>query len=100
MGSLFFPPAYIPGNTIRIHGCHPLTVLQEAFHRQQSDPCFPLAWESLGAHVQLVHLEPGRWSEANGFRVTANVQPHHADSYGDRFEKDGNVIVYSTDAGH
>ncbi len=45
MGFPFFPPAYIPGNTIRIHGCHPLAVLQEAFHRQQSDPCFPVAWE-------------------------------------------------------
>jgi len=100
MGCPFFPPAYIPGNTIRIHGCHPLAVLQEAFHRQQSDPCFPVDWKSLGANIQLVHLEPGQWYEINGFRVKAKLQPHHGDSYGYRFEKDGKVVVYSTDGEH
>jgi phosphoribosyl 1,2-cyclic phosphodiesterase len=100
MGFPFFPPAYIPGNTIRIHGCHPLAVLQEAFHRQQSDPCFPVDWQSLGAHMQFVSLEPGQWYEMNGFRVKAKLQPHHGDSYGYRFEKDGKVVVYSTDGEH
>ena len=100
MGFPFFPPAYIPGNTIRIHGCHPLAVLQEAFHRQQSDPCFPVDWKNLGADIQLVHLEPEQWYEINGFRVKAKLQPHHGDSYGYRFEKDGKVVVYSTDGEH
>ena len=100
MGFPFFPPAYIPGNTIRIHGGHALSVLQEAFHRQHSDPCFPVAWQNLGADITFVHLEPEQWYEVNGFRVQAKLQPHHGDSYGYRFEKDGKVVVYSTDAEH
>jgi phosphoribosyl 1,2-cyclic phosphodiesterase len=98
MGFPFFPPAYIPRNTIRIHGCH--AVLEEAFRRQQSDPCFPVHWEQLGADIHVIQLDPGRPYEINGFRVTAQLQPHHGDSYGYRFEKDGKVVVYSTDGEH
>ena len=39
MGFPFFTPAYIPGNVIRIHGCH--KNMREAFERQQSNPSFP-----------------------------------------------------------
>ena len=98
MGFPFFPPTYIPGNTIRIHGCH--AVLEEAFRRQQSDPCFPIHWDQLGAHIDVIQLEPGRTYEINGFRVSAKLQPHHGDSYGYRFEKDGKTVVYSTDGEH
>jgi phosphoribosyl 1,2-cyclic phosphodiesterase len=98
MGFPFFPPAYIPRNTIRIHGCH--TIMEEAFRRQQSDPCFPVQWDQLGADIQLIQLEPGRVYDINGFRVRAQLQPHHGDSYGYRFEKDGKVVVYSTDGEH
>ena len=98
MGFPFFPPAYIPGNIIRIHGCH--TVMEEAFRRQHSAPCFPVNWEQLGADIQLIQLEPGRTYEINGFRLTAQLQPHPGDSYGYRFEKDGKVVVYSTDSEH
>src|SRR5262245_6096239 len=100
MGFPFFTPAYIPGNTIRIYGGHPISVMQEAFLRQQSDPCFPVHWDQLGADITLFHLEPGQWYEVNGFRVQAKLQPHHGDSYGYRFEKDGKVVVYSTDGEH
>jgi phosphoribosyl 1,2-cyclic phosphodiesterase len=100
MGVPFFPPAYIPGNQLRIYGCHPQAVLEEAFRRQQSDPCFPVRWDQLGADIAVHQLEAGRSYEINGFRVTAKRQPHPGDSYGYRFEKDGKVVVYSTDAEH
>jgi phosphoribosyl 1,2-cyclic phosphodiesterase len=100
MGFPFFPPAYIPGNTIRIHGAHELAVLEEAFHRQHSDPCFPVQWDQLRATINFVHLEPDHWHEIDGFRVKAKLQPHHGDSYGYRFEKDGKAVVYSTDGEH
>ena len=38
--------------------------------------------------------------DINGFQVKAKRQPHHGDSYGYRFAKDGNVVVYSTDGEH
>ena len=100
MGFPFFPPAYIPGNTIRIHGAHELVVLEEAFHRQHSDPCFPVQWDQLSATINFVYLKPDHWHEIDGFRVKAKLQPHHGDSYGYRFEKDGKAIVYSTDGEH
>jgi phosphoribosyl 1,2-cyclic phosphodiesterase len=100
MGFPFFPPAYIPGNTIRIHGSHALSVLKEAFLRQQSDPCFPVQWDQLQAAITFIHLEPGEWHEINGFRVKTKLQPHHGDSYGYRFERDGKAVVYSTDGEH
>jgi phosphoribosyl 1,2-cyclic phosphodiesterase len=98
MGFPFFPPAYIPGNTIRIHGCH--SVLEDAFRRQQSDPCFPVHWDQLGAEIALIQLETERSYEINGLRVRARLQTHHGDSYGYRFEKDGKAVVYSTDGEH
>jgi phosphoribosyl 1,2-cyclic phosphodiesterase len=100
MGFPFFTPAYIPGNTIVIHGGHTLAVLEEAFRRQQSDPCFPVAWDQLRANIGFVHLETERWYEIDGLRVKAKLQPHPGDSYGYRFEKDGKTVVYSTDGEH
>ncbi len=100
MGFPFFPPAYIPGNTIRIHGCHSLAVLEEAFQRQHSDPCFPVHWQQLRANISFVRLEVDRWYDIGGLRVKAKLQPHPGDSYGYRFEKDGRSAIYSTDGEH
>lgn len=100
MGFPFFVPAYIPGNIIRIYGGHTLDVLQEALQRQHSDPCFPVQWAQLGSSIELIHLEPEQWYDINGFRIKAKRQPHHGDSYGYRFEKEGEVLVYSTDGEH
>ena len=100
MGFPFFPPAYMPGNTIRIHGCHPRGLLEEAFLRQQSDPCFPVLWSRLRASISFVQLEADRWYEIDGLRVRAKLQPHPGDSYGYRFEKAGRSMIYSTDGEH
>lgn len=100
MGFPFFPPAYIPGNTIHIYGGHPAAEMEEAFRRQQSPPCFPVYWDQLGAHISFTHLEVGGWYEINGFRIKIMRQAHHEGSYGYRFEKHGKSVVYSTDAEH
>jgi phosphoribosyl 1,2-cyclic phosphodiesterase len=98
MGFPFFMPAYIPGNVIHVYGCH--AWLEEAFRRQLGAPSFPVEWARLGAEVRFVTLEPGRPYELAGFRVTAKRQHHTGDSYGYRFERDGRVVVYSTDSEH
>ena len=100
MGFPFFPPAYVPGNTIRIHGGHSVAVLEEAFRRQQSAPCFPVEWDHLGASIGFVHLDTERWYDIDGLRVKVKLQPHPGDSYGYRFEQNGKALVYSTDAEH
>ncbi len=98
MGFPFFAPAYIPGNRIRIHGCH--QVLREALLRQQSAPCFPVPFDSLGATIEFVVLEPGVEYQVAGFSVSAIRQFHEGESYGYRFSRDGKTIVYSTDCEH
>ena len=98
MGFPFFTPAYIPGNVVRIHGCH--KGMREAFERQQSSPSFPVDLRALGATIEFVELEPGRTYEIDGLSVQAIAQRHGGDSYGYRFSKEGRTFVYSTDSEH
>jgi phosphoribosyl 1,2-cyclic phosphodiesterase len=98
MGFPFFVPAYIPGNLIRIYGCH--TRMEEAFRRQQSAPCFPVEFDTLGATIEFVLLKPGITHDIAGMRVTPKLQRHTNDSYGYRIEIAGKTIVYSTDSEH
>ena len=98
MGFPFLGPAYVPGTTIRIHGCH--DVLEQAFRLQQSPPCFPVTFEQLGAKIEFVKLEPDKTHTVSGLRVTPHLQLHGGDSYGFRFEHDGKTVIYSTDSEH
>src|SRR3984885_14082200 len=98
MGFPFFTPAYIPGNVIRIHGCH--SVLRAALERQQSDPCFPVDFKQLAATIEFVENEPGMSDEVCGLTVSAIKQNHAGDSYGYRFTQDSKTVVYSTDCEH
>jgi phosphoribosyl 1,2-cyclic phosphodiesterase len=98
MGFPFFAPAYLPGNRIRIHGCH--KNLREGLLGQQSVPYFPVPFEFLGATIEFVEMEPGVEYQVAGFTVTAFKQFHAGDSYGYRFSRGGKSIVYSTDCEH
>lgn len=98
MGFPFFTPAYVPGNTVRIYGCHEEVEL--AFRRQQAPPSFPVDFTALGASVEFVRLEPDRPYEVAGLSVRAMKQLHGGDSYGFRFEAGGRSAVYSTDSEH
>jgi phosphoribosyl 1,2-cyclic phosphodiesterase len=98
MGFPFFGPAYVPGNRLRIYGCHPQ--LEHAFRLQQEPPCFPVPFSQLGASIEFIHLEPGRAHEVDGIKVTPNLQFHSGDSYGFRFERGGRSFVYTTDSEH
>jgi anti-anti-sigma factor len=98
MGFPFFAPAYIPGNRIRIHGCH--KVLREALQRQHSAPSFPVSFGALPATIEFIELEPGIEYRIGGFSVIAIRQFHEGESYGYRFSRGGRSIVYSTDCEH
>ncbi|HWY25607.1 MAG TPA: MBL fold metallo-hydrolase, partial [Nevskia sp.] len=91
-------PAYIPGNHIRIYSCH--ADAEAALRRQQDPPSFPVNFDYLGAKIEFVRLEPGHRYDIAGLRVTPKLQLHAGDSYGYRFERDGKVVVYSTDSEH
>jgi phosphoribosyl 1,2-cyclic phosphodiesterase len=96
MGFPLFTPAYIPGNRIRIYGCH--ATLEEAFRRQHGAPSFPVDFGQLGARIEFIRLEPGKRHEIAGLSVVPMLQSHSGDSYGYRFERDGKSLVYSTDS--
>jgi anti-anti-sigma factor len=98
MGFPFFTPANIPGNVVRVYGCH--QVLREALQNQQMAPCFPVDFRSLGATIEFVTMEPGRSYDVAGLSVTALKQSHGGDSYAYRFSRAGKAIVYSTDCEH
>jgi anti-anti-sigma factor len=98
MGFPFFVPAYIPGNRLRIYGCH--KILREALERQHAAPSFPVEFATLGATIEFIELEPGVPYDVAGFSVTAIKQFHSGDSYGYRFARDGKAIVYTTDCEH
>lgn len=98
MGFPFFPPAFIPGNTIRIYSCHPDP--EASFRKQQSSPNFPVDFSQLGADIGFVPMTPGAPITVAGATVTAKRQYHSDDSYGYRFESGGKVFVYSTDSEH
>ncbi|HKW94095.1 MAG TPA: MBL fold metallo-hydrolase [Methylomirabilota bacterium] len=98
MGFPFFMPAYLPGNHVRIYGCH--DALEEAFRRQNAAPSFPVDFSRMNARIEFVRLDPDRDHEVAGIRVRAKKQHHGGDSYGYRIEKQGKVVVYSTDSEH
>jgi len=98
MGFPFFGPAYVPGTRIRIYGCH--EILEQALRLQQAPPCFPVAFDQLGATIEFVKLLPGQTREVSGLSVTPQLQRHSGDSYGFRFAAQGKSVVYSTDSEH
>jgi phosphoribosyl 1,2-cyclic phosphodiesterase len=98
MGFPFLVPAYVPGNRVVIYGCH--DAIEQAFRRQHSSPCFPVDFAQLGASVEFVKLKTGVRQRIAGLEVTPKLQMHGGDSYGYRFERDGKVVVYSTDSEH
>lgn len=98
MGFPLFTPAYIPGNLIRIYGCH--RDLESAFRAQHGTPSFPVDFAHLAARIEFVTLTPGETVRIAGLEVTPKAQIHAGDSYGYRFAHEGRVCVYSTDSEH
>lgn len=98
MGFPFFTPAYVPGNKIKIYGCH--DELEQGLRNQHAHPNFPVAFEQIEAQIEFQVFKPGDILEVNGFQVEALLQLHEGDSYGYRFSKDGKSVVYSTDSEH
>lgn len=98
MGFPLFAPAYVPGNRIRIYGCH--DILESALRRQHSEPCFPVPFDQLGSDIEFIRLDPNAVHEVAGLRISILRQDHSGDSFSYRFERDGVSAVYSTDAEH
>jgi phosphoribosyl 1,2-cyclic phosphodiesterase len=94
-GFPFFGLAFVPGNTLRLHGCH--DGVEEALRGQMAPPFFPVPFDALGATIVCNRLRPGETTEIAGFRVTPFALPHPGGSFAYRIERDGRTVVYATD---
>lgn len=99
-GFPFFPPAFIPGNQVRIGGGHGGAALKEALLGQFKPPYFPVPAEVLGSDLSFFDVNPDETFEAEGFRITPHLLHHTGGSYGYRFEFDGVSVVFASDAEH
>ncbi|NQV18721.1 MAG: MBL fold metallo-hydrolase [Armatimonadetes bacterium] len=97
-GFPFFIPAFIPGNTVNIYGCH--QDMEQAFIFQQSSRHFPLPLKEMKGNIKFKLLNPENEYNIAGFQIKIIKQNHPGVSYGYSFEKDGKKVVYSTDAEH
>lgn len=97
-GFPFFIPAYLQGVTINIWGCH--RTIEQTFIQQQEPPTFPVALKDMGSQINFLTLDVDQPFELGGIKICMIEQPHPGTSYGYRFEKDGKIAVYSTDAEH
>jgi len=97
-GFPFFIPAFIPGNTVNIYGCH--QDMEQAFIFQQSNRHFPLPLKEMKGNIKFKILNPENEYNIAGFQIKIIKQNHPGVSYGYSFERDGKKVVYSTDAEH
>ena len=97
-GIPFFGPGYVPVNKMVFHGCHPH--LEKSICDQMQSPYFPVTMEEMKSQITFEIHQPGDLIEVAGLSVTAVKQDHPGDSYGYRFENEGKVVVFSTDAEH
>jgi phosphoribosyl 1,2-cyclic phosphodiesterase len=97
-GFPFFAPAYVPGTSIDIYGCHP--GMDEAFRLQQAPPFFPLPLSELRSTIRFHTLSAEGEYDIAGFRIKVIEQDHPGKSFGYSFTGCGRKIVYSTDSEH
>lgn len=97
-GFPFFSPAYIPGNKIIFHGFHSET--ETALRMQMDAPCFPVPFETMQADIEFDIRESGDHFQVGDVVISTIKQAHPGDSWGYRFEQNGQSIVYSSDSEH
>jgi len=96
MGFPFFVPAFIPGNTITLYGCHER--MRERFEHQQVLTHFPVTLDQMQSAKTFVQLEVGKTFTIGPFHISSIKHYHPGDAYGYRIETKSGVFVYATDA--
>lgn len=97
-GFPFFTPAYQAGNKIIFHSFHKET--EAAIRMQMQSPCFPVPFDAMLADIEFDIQENGHEFQIEDVTIKTIKQVHPGDSWGFRFEKNNQSIVYSTDSEH
>ena len=96
-GLPFFLPAFVPGNKIIIYSVHDTLA---ALTAQMEPATFPVSFEFLRgkATFEFVQLRPYQRMNLGKLRI-ANLKVNHpGDAYAFRFEHEGAIVVYASDA--
>lgn len=95
-GIPFFVPFYIPGNHFHIHAVS--EEMEERLRYQHSERHFPITFEAMQANRDYTQHEVGKPFELAGLHVNSRAVRHPGNSYSYRFEEDGRVLIFCTDA--
>ncbi|HTE54465.1 MAG TPA: MBL fold metallo-hydrolase [Kofleriaceae bacterium] len=102
-GFPFFPPVFVPGNQLAIHGnAHSSDMLEGILEGQMNPHFSPICTlKNLGAAIGFTAVVAGEEYDVAGLRVTAQPNPHgHTSALAYRLEEDGRALVYASDAGY
>ena len=98
-GLPFFKPLYIPGN--EIHFYSPYRGQEELLKKQMAAPNFPAPFEKTASTKFFHYMDPTAPDPVeieNGLLVDIYPLTHPNGSFAYRFEEDGRVFIFATDA--
>lgn len=98
MGFPFFQPAYVPGNTFTICGCHP--DLQQRFERQHHPENFPAPMTVMGSNMAFEQWQIGQKKHLGNVTVEPYLLDHPGDSFAYRIESGSKVFIYASDGAY
>lgn len=101
-GFPFFAPAFMKGNTLKMHGQGRLNAtFANLMRAQMMDPHFPILMDEMSAHIEFHELHSGMSLDLCDGITVRTVHTNHPNgclSY--RIEYDGKSCVYMTDTEH
>lgn len=96
-GIPFFKPIYIPGNKLNFRSPYP--DLENRLVAQQVKEFFPMPFHATASTKTFQTLEKGQVLEfPDGMKVSFHPLKHPGGSYAYKFEEDGKVFIFATDA--
>jgi anti-anti-sigma factor len=94
-GLPFFRPAFIAGNQINVYSIHNVSPI---LADQMKPATFPIPLDYFQAGLRFFPLQEGQ-SVTIGHTHVSNLQlPHPGHAYAFRFEREGSIFVYASDA--
>jgi anti-anti-sigma factor len=94
-GFPFFTPAYIPGNQITIYSIHDVA---DTLTDQMRPATFPVSLDYMQSDIRFQPIAVGEPLQIGGVNISAIELPHPGRAYAFRFERQGAVFVYASDA--
>ncbi|MDX1977692.1 MAG: MBL fold metallo-hydrolase, partial [Pseudanabaenaceae cyanobacterium bins.68] len=102
-GFPFFVPAFVKGNTFRVHGKNAPSgaTIRKRLETQMLDPNFPVPIEVMSANLSFNSLEVGKVIDlGDGITVETAELNHPGEAVGYRVNWAGRAMVYATDTEH